>query len=249
MFRKYVAVFVVSIFGCGAIPVLSQAGTHDSLSPDIRYCLGLFSPVKDPRFVSLSSVGVPTRDKGLLLRSEAASALKRMIDSFRSEHPQVKVWVQSATRNFDAQKGIWNKKWRSSQFSKFTDPVSRARAILAFSSMPGTSRHHWGSDVDLNVLENGYYDHGEGKILLEWLEKNASRFGFARPYTAGRKSGYNEERWHWSYLPVAHECFAVWLKFYDANPSFFTRKDLFEGSTVAGHWVRDYVTSINPECQ
>jgi len=45
-----------------------------------------------------------------------------------------------------------------------------------------------------------------GLIEYEWLVRHAPSFGFCQPYTAKddkRPNGYNEEKWHWSYLPVA----------------------------------------------
>ena len=72
--------------------------------------------------------------------------------------------------------------------------------------MPGSSRHHWGTDIDLNALENSYFEQGEGKKVFDWLEANAHEYGFCRPYTEKgpeRPNGYNEEKWHWSYRPIA----------------------------------------------
>jgi len=52
--------------------------------------------------------------------------------------------------------------------------------------MPGTSRHHWGSDVDLYSLEDIDFLKGNGKIIYQWLTDNAASYGFCQPYTAGR---------------------------------------------------------------
>src|ERR1043165_6982453 len=71
--------------------------------------------------------------------------------------------------------------------------------------MPSTSRHHWGTDMDLNSLNNDYFDSGEGKKIYEWLTAHASEFGFCQPYTskADGRTGYEEEKWHWSYVPLS----------------------------------------------
>jgi D-alanyl-D-alanine carboxypeptidase len=239
---------VVAFLFLGAVP---SCGGDESASEmiDARYCAGIFTPENDTRFVRLSSKGIDVRDPSLVLRAETVDALSRMFAEFKKEHPGVPVWVQSATRTFDSQKSIWNRKWKSAEFAKYRDPADRARAILRFSSMPGTSRHHWGTDFDINVLTNEYYKKGQGKILFDWLEKNARQYGFARPFTAGRNKGYMEEKWHWSYLPLARECYRSWIACYGNDLSFFTKKGLFEGSEVSGAWALEYVTSINPECQ
>ena len=79
------------------------------------------------------------------------------------------------------------------------EPVERARMILTYSSMPGTSRHHWGTDMDLNKDNNGYFATGEGLKVYEWLQAHAHEYGFCQPYTPkgpNRPEGYNEEKWH-----------------------------------------------------
>jgi LAS superfamily LD-carboxypeptidase LdcB len=71
--------------------------------------------------------------------------------------------------------------------------------------MPGTSRHHWGTDIDLNNLNNEYFESGEGLKIYQWLTAHAHRFGFCQPYTSktGGRTGYEEEKWHWSYTPLS----------------------------------------------
>jgi LAS superfamily LD-carboxypeptidase LdcB len=112
--------------------------------------------------------------------------------------------ILSATRNFDAQKGIWERKWKRPQYEGKTD-LERITDILKFSSMPGTSRHHWGTDIDLNSLEPAYFKQGKGLVIYEWLRKHGAEYGYHQTYTSKEdgRSGYNEEAWHWSYLPLA----------------------------------------------
>ena len=72
--------------------------------------------------------------------------------------------------------------------------------------MPGTSRHHWGTEIDLNSFNNRWFEYGKGKKLYRWLQVNAAKYGFHQPYTAKnskRPHGYNEEKWHWSYTPLS----------------------------------------------
>jgi hypothetical protein len=86
-------------------------------------------------------------------------------------------------------------------------PDQRQREILQTSSAPGTSRHHWGTDVDLgshpDSLTNEIWETGQYAGAYQWLQQNAIVYGMIQPYTAGRSGGYQEERWHWSYYPVA----------------------------------------------
>lgn len=82
----------------------------------------------------------------------------------------------------------------------------KQREILQASSAPGISRHHWGSDVDLFSTEPVDWRAG-GQFADEysWLQRNAATFGFLQSFTAASEAagGYIEERWHWSYYPLA----------------------------------------------
>ncbi len=94
-------------------------------------------------------------------------------------------------------------------------PEQREREILQTSSAPATSRHHWGTDVDYGNTTGSYWlTKTKFKNLHRWLQANAMAFGMVQVYTADRPGytatskqtgydGYIEERWHWSYYPVA----------------------------------------------
>lgn len=96
--------------------------------------------------------------------------------------------------------------------------ADRFNEILRFSSLPGTSRHHWGTDVDFNSTTNTEWEpptstSRSGRThyqLGRWLAANAPTAGFVLTYTprpasgaAGRMGGYDPEPWHYSYAPIA----------------------------------------------
>lgn len=115
--------------------------------------------------------------------------------------------------------------------------------------MPGTSRHHWGTDVDFNNFNNNWFEKGEGLKLFTWLENHAHEYGFCRPYTAKdteRPQGYNEEKWHWSYTPISNELTAL----AEAHLTDSMIKG-FKGSEVAPalEVVKNYVLGINHGCR
>uniref|UniRef100_UPI0035656002 M15 family metallopeptidase n=1 Tax=Fodinibius sp. TaxID=1872440 RepID=UPI0035656002 len=137
---------------------------------------------------------------------------------------------------------IWERKWNNSTAESDLD---KALEILEYSSMPMTSRHHWGTDIDLNDLNNSYFESGQGRKEYEWLRAHANDFGFYQPYTdksLNGRTGYNEEKWHWSYLPLASQ----YLKFYNRNIS---NADItgFKGSELAKEidMVNNYVNGIS----
>ena len=100
----------------------------------------------------------------------------------------------------DRSKGVNKSKWLG------TPSKDRLDTILKFSALPGTSRHHWGTEVDLNSVNVDDWKPGKKDSLASlytWLQTNAPKVGLIQSYTAGRKGGYNEEPWHYSYAPIA----------------------------------------------
>ncbi len=130
----------------------------------------------------------------------------------------------SSFRDFERQRTIWNAKFRGERPAldrrgrkvdiTAVDDAVRVETILLWSALPGASRHHWGSDIDVadgNVIARGYapkLEVGEYRrggpfaALSGWLGDNMRRFGFYRPYTR-RGRGVQPEPWHISYAPVA----------------------------------------------
>ena len=79
----------------------------------------------------------------------------------------------------------------------------REREILAASSAPGLSRHHWATEFDFFSLSPRDFDDGrERHDEYEWMQKNALGFGFFQSYRQ-HTGTYMEERWHWSYYPIS----------------------------------------------
>jgi LAS superfamily LD-carboxypeptidase LdcB len=130
----------------------------------------------------------------------------------------------SSFRDFDHQVAIWNAKWCGERplldrqgralDSAALAEADRVDAILYWSAIPGGSRHHWGSDIDVidrAALSDGYkvqligQEYEAGGIfadLSRWLDANMDRFGFFRPFAID-KGGVSPEPWHLSYAPVS----------------------------------------------
>ncbi len=215
----------------------------------VDYIMGHFDPATHPDF---TIVDIKYADRaGLYLRKDTYEAFIKMYN--RALKDGLRLQIISATRNFEYQKGIWEAKWtgekliegRENLAMTTPDPKARALKILRYSSMPGTSRHHWGTDMDLNSLENSWFDSGDGLTIYNWLKQHASEFGFCQPYTSGRSTGYQEEKWHWSYMPVSRELTNLAEK--QLKNEMITG---FKGSESAPmiDVVKNYVLGINQEC-
>jgi LAS superfamily LD-carboxypeptidase LdcB len=168
-------------------------------TPDKNYLTGRISFSKDSRFVKIDPKHCNGRT--IYVRTEVAKAFEDMRKNALKD--SIVLFVLSGARTFEQQKNIWERKWKMYQN---LEPKARALKILAFSSMPMSSRHHWGTDIDMNNLENSYFEKEEGLKIYQWLTENAHKYGFYQVYTdksINNRTGYEMEKWHWSYLPVS----------------------------------------------
>lgn len=203
--------------------------------------LGQFEPALHGAFSRVPDAWTDKTD--IYLRTEVLDACGRMRAAAAADG--VALVIRSATRNFDYQRGIWERKWQRTRYMGWQD-VDKARDILTYSAMPGASRHHWGTDIDFNSFENDWFESGEGAEVYAWLCAHAGEFGFHQVYddkSTGR-TGYELERWHWSYLPTA----GPMLEAYNALVS---EADLleapFSGAETADSLrvLRDFVNGID----
>lgn len=216
----------------------------------VAYLLGKFDPTTREGFAPVpEELGVSGYK--MYLRKEALEAFFRMKQAAKINGLDLK--IASAARNFDYQKKLWNNKWTGYTLVNGEDlsqtvPDGRERfvKILEWSAVPGTSRHHWGTDIDINNANPEYFETKTGKKVYEWLTANAPLFGFCQTYIEKKGSaGYKEEKWHWSYMPLARD----FLREYEV---LVNEKDIggFLGEEYAPDFdlVNDYVLNISPDC-
>ena len=156
------------------------------------------------------------------INKSATRALSSLNKRAKSEGFDLR--IASAFRSFSRQEEIWNKKMNGERpildkNNKLIDPKSLnphelVFSILKWSAIPGTSRHHWGTDFDFidgNALTSEYKvqlikdEYLEGGIFYEffsWLKENSEEFGFYFPYREDL-GGVGPEPWHLSYYPTA----------------------------------------------
>ncbi len=189
----------------------------------------------------------------MYLRKETLDAFSKMREKALKDG--INLSIASATRNFEYQKNLWNNKWsgytlvEGKNLSKsISDELERFKKILEYSASPGTSRHHWGTDIDINNANLEYFNTKVGKNVYTWLTENASSFGFCQTYNQkniDRPNGYNEEKWHWSYLPLSKD-------FTQKYKNLIKEEDIngFQGDIQALklNLINDYVLGINPKC-
>lgn len=160
---------------------------------------------------------------GHRLHCDVISPFLAMQDAAQKEG--IDLQLVSSYRDFDKQTAIFNRKWLGQaplldvhgvplRFSNLSDD-DKLHAILTWSALPGGSRHHWGTDIDVydrasvkrwggdfNLVESEYQGNGPCHTLACWLDENMQRFGFFRPFSE-HKGGVAVEPWHLSFKSTA----------------------------------------------
>ncbi|WP_220765128.1 MULTISPECIES: M15 family metallopeptidase [unclassified Shewanella] len=160
---------------------------------------------------------------GHQLESNTAAAFLKMQQAAVSDGLDIQIC--SAYRDFDKQQSIWNAKASGKRvlLNKESQPVAiellssshLIDMILIWSAIPGMSRHHWGTDIDifdanqisrhdLRLISQEYQADGPCFQLSQWLDSHAHQYGFYRPYQENL-SGVSPEPWHFSYFPISKD--------------------------------------------
>lgn len=159
--------------------------------------------------------------KDFKLQKEAFIAFEKMQKAALKDSIQIK--VVSSFRSYDHQNRIWK-----SKFKRYTkqglSPTEAIAKIIEYSTIPGTSRHHWATDIDIvdgnikapseDVLQAQYFNNPKiyGK-LKTWLDTHANTYGFYLVYTDdAQRKGFKYEPWHYSYAAISKPMLAAYKK-------------------------------------
>lgn len=124
-----------------------------------------------------------------------------------------KIHVVSSYRNYTYQNGIWERKYKANQAKKI-GAKQNVDKIIEYSTIPGTSRHHWGTDLDIidatkgipsDPLNEKHFNVGGSMHKFKlWLDENASKYGFYLVYTDNvNRKGFKYEPWHFTYKAIS----------------------------------------------
>ncbi|MDN4501356.1 M15 family metallopeptidase [Alteromonadaceae bacterium BrNp21-10] len=179
------------------------------------------------RILSLSSEQYLGLDGSLLIDCQQSHKLLPLVaDAFdamcqAAQQHNIDISIASSYRDFQRQLLIWNEKWNGQRplldiNSQVVDATTltdeqKLTTILTWSALPGSSRHHWGTDFDVydakGVQQSGqalqlvtaeYTEGGPCFELAKWLTLQAATFGFYRPYL-NFNGGVASEPWHISF--------------------------------------------------
>lgn len=148
---------------------------------------------------------------GFNLRGQAAQAFTNMKND--AAKLGIKMYSQSSYRSFDHQLSIWTRKYNLFT-SQGLSPKDAIQKIVMYSTIPGTSRHHWGTDLDIidvskpipsdPLHEKHFTKGGLYEALQDFLVNRAHEYGFYLVYTNDKtRKGFEYEPWHLSYKELS----------------------------------------------
>lgn len=191
------------------------------------------------------------------LLPEVAKAFELMKIAALKDNINIK--IISSFRSFYQQKKIWNRKFEknSSMGLSINENILK---IIEYSTIPGTSRHHWGTDIDIiddNIKPDGdvlltekFYKNGPYVKLKKWLDENSKKFGFYLVYTKNdKRKGFEHEPWHYSYAPISKNILKELLKV-NLNKLFIENKILGSKYLTVNfikHYKENFLLGINSE--
>lgn len=213
----------------------------------------------DPEYSVLELMGKEGIDlygKDINLRKEAHDAFLAMKKAAYSDGIDLK--IVSSYRNFNRQEIIWERKYIKYTEDNGMDPLDAIEKIIEYSTIPGTSRHHWGTDID--VIDG--YRKTNGDVLVpekfeaggpfedfkKWMDGNSEKFGFHIVYTNDpKRKGFKYEPWHYSYAPISIPMLTAYRRL---NILQLLREENFYGSEhfttgFIKNYVRNNILDIN----
>ena len=195
--------------------------------------------------------------KDINLRETAHDAFLEMKKAAYSDGFNIK--IVSSYRDFNRQEAIWERKYLEYTEEKNLSPLKAIDKIIEYSTIPGTSRHHWGTDID--IIDG--YPKTKGDVLVpekfeaggpfenfkKWMDENSKKFDYYLVYTKNsRRRGFKYEPWHYSYAPLSVPMLTTFRK---KNLLQLLQKEDFLGSEhfTAGFlrtYITDNILDINP---
>ncbi|MBV7440880.1 M15 family metallopeptidase [Weeksellaceae bacterium TAE3-ERU29] len=232
---SFIAIFLVLIFNC--LKVNAQA----------NYSLAELT----------GRANIKLYGKDFKLQKEVAEAFSKLQEAAKKDG--FSPYVISSYRSFNHQKSIWDRKYKK-YIKSGLSPQKAIEKIILYSTIPGTSRHHWGTDLDIidgkvgivdNPLNEKHFNKGGVYHPFKlWLNENAHKFGFYEVYTNEKnRKGFAYEPWHFSYKPIACTMLSEYtlLDFQDLIKNLnILGKENFTPEMI-NKYLKNNLLDINPE--
>ena len=148
--RVFLKQSVTTTLAIGCLPSWAKDSFMDSEDP-------FFWSVN--RLMGINPVSLKGEDPLVLTRKTFKAFNKMRVAAWEDG---IVISPVSSFRSYSRQKAIFESKFKRFQ-TEGLSPTESVKKIIEYSTIPGTSRHHWGTDID--VIEGKIKI--EGDVLLE----------------------------------------------------------------------------------
>ena len=196
--------------------------------------------------------------EGINLRKEAHDAFLEMKKAAYSDGIDIK--IVSSYRNYNRQEVIWDRKYMRYTEDDGMDPLKAIDKIIEYSTIPGTSRHHWGTDID--IIDG--YRKTDGDVLVaekfgidgpfedfkKWMDENSNKFDYYLVYTnEPKRRGFKYEPWHYSFAPISIPMLTAYRRLNILQ--LLRQEELYGSEHFTTGFIKNYIQNnildINPE--
>ena len=186
--------------------------------------------------------------KGINLRKEAHDAFLEMKKAAYNDGIDLK--IVSSFRDYERQKAIFERKFLTYTEDDGINPLDAIDKIIEYSTIPGTSRHHWGTDIDVIdgyrkvegdvLVPHKYENEGPFVDFKKWMDENSETYGFYLVYTdEPKRRGFKYEPWHYSYAPLS---IPMLEQFRGKNiASLLLREDYYGAENFTMGFLKSYI--------
>lgn len=239
--RSFIKKTGVSGLALGIFPNLSFANTQDYSILEL-----------------MGKEDIDLYGEGINLRKEAHDAFVEMKKAAYSDGIDIK--IVSSFRDFYRQESIWEGKYQRYTEENGMEPLEAIDKIIEYSTIPGTSRHHWGTDIDIVdghrktegdvLVPEKFGPGGPFEDFKKWMDTNSKKFGYYLVYTdVPKRRGFKYEPWHFSYAPIS---IPMLTAFRSKNITQLLQEEIFSGSDQFTNgflksYIRDNILDINTE--
>ncbi len=184
-------------------------------SPRLPRDFSQLVPLEKPTILEQEQlVGLRKPDNMITDPVTGKRAVKEVIEAFwklreKAGRDGWELVLVSGYRSFEGQRLLWNRLYNKATDHTNGDSQKTVKEVMRYTSVPGFSRHHWGTELDISekTLRGQLLTPDEeisSKVMdfYHWMEVNAPKFGFCKVYR-GKSGIIADEPWHWSYWRLA----------------------------------------------
>lgn len=181
-----------------------QMAALDEQNPNIPLLVNKMNPLPDDylpeHLIYLQQNHLYTIEGGAVwVASQVVSPLEDMLTAAHQDG--LEEWqISAGYRSIQEQQEIWDEKYKKYRYENGLSESKALEAVARRVAEPGSSEHHTGLALDINVPGQSFRKTPQA----HWLADHCHEYGFIIRYTAEKEhiTGIAEEPWHIRYVGI-----------------------------------------------